>query len=336
MAGGVGTRFWPWSVKKKPKQFLSLMSENTMLQETYNRFRYFLPSEKIYIVTTEEYVPIVKEQLPDFNINQIIKEPYQRDTGPCIALTALHFLKENDDEVFAAVPADHFIGGNDSLIEAFTAAEEIAKMEHTIVTFGIRPTRAETGYGYIRCEPNERDSNSILRVKEFIEKPSQKNAEKLLERKNIFWNSGIFVWKPSTIAYYMEKFQPDMWKTLSDSSIGIEQRYESLPKISIDYAILEKADKIYTIQAKFDWDDVGSWKSLERLNEKEGSDNILLGEIKTFLTNNCIIRLENKKAVVVGVEDLIIASTNEGLLVCHKSQEQNIKEYLKILNEDEE
>ncbi len=328
MAGGQGTRFWPWSVKDRPKQFLSLMGEETMLQQTYNRFQKWLPAEKIFVITSKEYVSLIKEQLEEINDAQIIIEPLQRDTGPCIALTALKFLEENDDEPFAAVPADHYIPDVESFPQTFELAENVAKRKHAIVTLGITPTRPETGYGYIQTKVNYEQKNEVLLVNSFIEKPSIERAKDLLKTDGVYWNSGIFIWKPSTIAYYMKQFHSEIWESLQDSKYELEFRYANLPKISVDYAILENADEVYSIPVNFYWDDVGNWSAWERLIQKKDGNNTILGNIELLNTDNCIIKSDNKKTIVIGVNNLIIASTEEGLLICHKSQEQKIKEIL--------
>ncbi|WP_370223709.1 mannose-1-phosphate guanylyltransferase [Cytobacillus sp.] len=331
MAGGKGTRFWPLSVNEKPKQFLRLINEKTMLQQTYNRFREWLPEDKIYIVTTEEYAPLVKAQL-EVPEQQLILEPYQRDTGPCVTLTALTFLKENDDEVFAAVPSDHYLPDNDSIYKLFTLAETAASSDLSIVTLGIKPTRAETGYGYIQA--HKEINQKVLKVHSFIEKPNKNQAEALLRQENVFWNSGIFIWKPSTIVYYMDKFQPQITKNIAGYLKGNASEYANLPKISVDYAIIEKAESKFMIPADIQWDDVGSWTSLERLIKKEDDMNLLQGNIHVLSSKNCIIKTEDRKTIVIGAEDLIIASTKDGLLVCHKSFEQEIKGILKKMEED--
>jgi mannose-1-phosphate guanylyltransferase len=329
MAGGQGTRFWPWSIKDKPKQFLPLVSEETMLQQTVNRFRKWLPPEKVFIITTKEYITLVKEQLPSMNDNQIIIEPFPRDTAPCIALTALHFLNESDNEVFAAIPADHYIYDDDDsdLYKVFNVAESIAENEHSIVTLGIKPTRPEMGYGYIQAEKFE-DNDKVLRVNTFIEKPCKEKAEMLYKEENVYWNSGIFFWKPTTVRYYMQKFQPMMWERLSDAQQNLEFQYSLVPKISVDYAILEKAETIYSLPINLQWDDVGNWSAWERLHKESNEENFIRGDIHSLSTKNCLIKSEDKTAVVIGVEDLIIVSTKEGLLVCHKSLEQKIKDLI--------
>ncbi|WP_394137996.1 mannose-1-phosphate guanylyltransferase [Cytobacillus oceanisediminis] len=332
MAGGTGTRFWPLSVNEKPKQFLSLINKKTMLQQTYNRFRKWLPEEKIYIVTSEEYATLVKEQLA-IPHKQLILEPLQRDTGPCVTLTALTFLKENDNEVFAAVPSDHYFPEDDSIFELFKLAETTAKSDLSIVTLGIKPDRPETGYGYIQAEQNRDYMGQVLRVKKFIEKPCKQKAEELLKAEDVYWNSGIFIWKPSTIAYYMKQHQLQIYESITRFLNGSVYEYSNLPKVSVDYAIIEKAETIFTIPANIHWDDVGNWTALERLLKKDDEINVLQGNIHVLSTENCIIKSEDKKTIVIGAEDLIIASTKDGLLVCHKSMEQNIKTILKEIED---
>lgn len=331
MAGGNGTRFWPLSVSVKPKQFLSLNSRETLIQETYRRFRYWVEPEKIYIVTTTEYLSLVREQLPEISLDHIIMEPDRRDTGPCIALTALYFLDKGEDEVLVTTPSDQYIGDLDALMAVLNQAEQIAHSDKTIATLGIVPSRPESGYGYIEVEEKPRDKG-IHKVKSFIEKPSIERAEQLIQKGNVFWNSGIFVWKPSTIAYYMNLYQRDMWEVICKNKRQLDKIYSQLPKISVDYAILEKADNIYMIPVHFPWDDVGTWTSLERIHQTDSNGNILIGDIQTLLASNSIVYSEKEKTVVLGVSNLIIVSTEKGLLVCHKSEEQRIKKILETFN----
>jgi mannose-1-phosphate guanylyltransferase len=327
MAGGQGTRCWPWSIKEKPKQFLSIHHDKTMIQATYDRFRSWLPKEKIYVVTTEKYSPHVLEQLPELVDGRMILEPEQRDTAPCIALTAKRFLDQGDDEPLVVSPSDHYISNEKAFKHALLLAENKALAGNSIVTLGIRTLRPETGYGYIEAMENE--DAEVVKVKTFIEKPSYERAVGLYQRPNVYWNSGIFVWKPSTIAYYMEKNQPGLWRTLMKQDNNLEAAYATLPKISIDYAVLEKADEVYMIPALFQWDDLGTWQSLERLYSKDGCGNVALGDIHSTYTKNCMVYSEDRQVMTLGVEDLIIVSTEEGLLVCHKSREQDIKKALK-------
>ncbi|GIP31301.1 mannose-1-phosphate guanylyltransferase [Paenibacillus sp. J2TS4] len=334
MAGGKGTRFWPRSVERKPKQFLSLTSQDTMLQITYGRFRNWLRGESIYVVTTKAYRSLVEEQLPDLPADHIIEEPTPRDTGPCLALTANYFLRSNDDEVIVTAPSDQYIPDDEALMQALWKAEEKAGNDLAIVTLGVVPTRAETGYGYIEAE--EGSDGTIRPVRRFIEKPSQKKARKLILLPNIYWNSGIFIWKPSTIAYYMKLYQNSIWEGINLPGDEWKEGYSELPKISIDYAVLEKAETIWTVPVNFEWDDVGLWTSLERIRGKDQFGNMADGRIYFLHSFNNIVYADKQKTAVIGVADLIIVSTEEGLLICHKSNEQLIKKVLEQWEREKE
>lgn len=275
-------------------------------------------------------MPLVKDQLPELEKTQIILEPDQRDTAPCIALTALHFLNQKDDEVLVIAPSDQYIENELAFQHALILAETLAKRDGSIVTLGIRPTGPETGYGYIKANKISPLSSSAYQVEEFIEKPELKKAEELILNKNVFWNSGIFIWKPSTIAYNFYKHQPEMWKLINDNQTKLQEIYSLLPKVSIDYAILEKADKVFTVPVNFEWDDIGTWTSLGRIQSSDQNNNYQNGDVISASSKNCIV-YSDRKTILIGVEDLIVASTNEGILVCHKSKEQAIK---KLLNNE--
>ncbi|RKN85301.1 mannose-1-phosphate guanylyltransferase [Paenibacillus ginsengarvi] len=337
LAGGSGTRFWPRSVKERPKQFLSLTSHETMLQQTYRRYVRWLPEAEVYVVTAERYRSLTREQLPELPEERLILEPEQRDTGPCIAMTAYRFLAEGDDEVLVTMPSDHYTDEPEELIRALRKAESAAARKHTIVTLGVVPTRPETGYGYIRTSDIQSEEG-LLEASSFIEKPNLGAAEELIQDPNVYWNSGIFVWKPSTIAHYMSLHQPFMWSMLTASDRSEASAYSLLPKISIDYAILEKADSIVTIPVKFKWDDVGIWTSLERIQKADSEGNIVNGQGEVHLeqTKDCIVYTDHQKTMILGVSDLIVVSTENGLLVCHKSEEQRIKTALQALNDKKE
>lgn len=336
LAGGAGTRFWPRSVKTRPKQFLSLTSHETMLQQTYRRSVRLLPEADVYVVTAKAYQSLVEAQLPELPEERLLLEPEQRDTGPCIALTAHHFLSRGDDEVLVTMPSDHFTDEPEELARALRLAEKAAEEGMKVVTLGIVPTRPETGYGYIRTTEAGSDGE-VLEVSQFIEKPPLDVAQSLLRESGVFWNSGIFVWKPSTIAHYMRKHQPLIWSLVTDGNGPAESAYAMLPKLSVDYAIVEKANSIVTIPAKFKWDDVGIWTSLERIHEADAEGNILngLGHVHVQSTTNSIIYTDHPKTMIIGVRDLIVVSTEDGLLVCHKSEEQRIKAALQALERQE-
>ncbi|SDN60020.1 mannose-1-phosphate guanylyltransferase [Paenibacillus sp. yr247] len=324
MAGGKGLRFWPRSVESKPKQFLELTSHESMLQQTYHRFLKHVDMADIYVVAGSSYIPLIREQLPHLDPSRLIVEPEQRDTGPCMALTARFFLQQNMDDVLVTAPSDQYIPDDKALMKALLEAEWLAKKKESIITLGIVPTRPETGYGYIRAA-SETIVGQVKRVLNFVEKPGEQQARELILEPDTYWNSGIFVWKPSTIDYYMKLYQRDMWNKLWLSGEPLETVYATLPKLSVDYAILEKAETVYMIPVHFVWDDVGSWVALERVFPKDDQGNLMFGEVYPLRANNSIIYAENQKVIAIGVDDLIIVSTKDGLLVCRKSEEQNIK-----------
>ncbi|MFK7694089.1 mannose-1-phosphate guanylyltransferase [Paenibacillus sp. HJGM_3] len=335
MAGGKGTRFWPRSVSGKPKQFLALTGTETMIQLTYRRFLKWLPQTSVYVVAPVSYLDMIAEQLPELNREQIIVEPEQRDTGPCIALAAMHFLSGGQDEVLVTTPSDQYIPEDGPLLEALKLAEETANAGRNIVTLGIVPTRPETGYGYIEAEEEGREARPV-KVRSFVEKPTLDKAEKLFTQSNMYWNSGIFIWKPSTIAHYMQLHQPRLWELLNRDPAHPELVYGKVPKLSVDYAILEKAEAIYTIPVSFPWDDVGTWTSLERIFPPDSEGNVSMGHVHTLATSNSILFSEHLQSVVIGVRDLIVVSTEAGLLICHKSMEQQIKDVIHALEHKEE
>ncbi|UHA72289.1 mannose-1-phosphate guanylyltransferase [Paenibacillus sp. 481] len=326
MAGGKGTRFWPSSTASKPKQFLPLLSGYTMLQETYMRFRQWLPIEQVYVATTSFYKDLVLEQLPELDEEQIIVEPMPRDTGPCTALTALFFLRKGIDDCLVMAPSDQYMADIDGLRMALLEAEAEAVNNRATIMLGILPTRPETGYGYIRTEP-WRDAERMRKVVSFLEKPNRSVADELLRSPGTYWNSGIFVWRPSTIAHLMETYCPAIWLPLFSNYPHVQDIYHTLPKLSVDFAIIEKSPARYVIPVDFDWDDIGTWNAVSRFYNADGNDNLLNGKVQSLSSNGNIV-FSDKHAVIIGVSDLIIVSTEDGLLVCHRSQEQRIKEML--------
>jgi mannose-1-phosphate guanylyltransferase len=329
MAGGKGTRFWPRSTLAAPKQFLPLISGETMIQATYRRFLQWIPREHIYVATAQRYVPLLGRQLPELDAERMIVEPEQKDTGPSVALAAHYFLKNGIDDVVVMTPSDQYIADGDALREALCEAAEAAESVPSVVTLGIVPTRPETGYGYMVYEEKP-FRNRVHRVKSFIEKPNLPRAEKLYRQPHTVWNSGIFIWRPSTIAHYMGKLQPDIWdalKNISDDPAELARTYSALPSISVDYAVMEKAEQLFTIPVDFAWDDIGLWTSLERFHASDGDGNIANGDVHPFESSGNIV-FSDKKTLIIGVRDLIIVSTEEGLLVCAKSEEHKIKQAL--------
>lgn len=332
MAGGRGNRLWPKSASGKPKQFIALTSDDTLLQMTYRSLAQYVPETKLFVATAAQYLDLVKEQLPELDPERLIVEPVQRDTGPCIALAALRFIRDDDDEVIVTLPADHLIPDTKALADMLHEAETQAEAGEAIVTLGVVPNRPETNYGYIHTDD---DGKRVRRVRAFLEKPSKERARKWLEMQGVYWNSGIFIWKPSTIAAAMRRYQPSIWLPLIEAPKVEESMYGKLPKISVDYAILEKAEHIYCMPVSFEWDDVGTWRSLERFGKSDESGNIVTGNALLAHATNNIVFSDKRQAIILGADNLIIVATDEGLLVCHKSNEPLLKKYVQQLENDE-
>ncbi len=341
MAGGQGERFWPYSRKKKPKQFLCLTDEKrTMIQLTLDRALGYTTADKIFVVTNQDYFPLVREQLPELLPEHILCEPASRNTAPCIALGAAWIRKQFGDALMAVLPADHSIQIPTLFREALEAASAVAREGVHLVTLGITPSAPETGYGYIRFDPARPMAGRAYRVERFIEKPELEVARKLVASGEYLWNSGIFVWKASSYLECVARYLPELTDGLRaiDSSLGsaaypqvLRDAYSAFPSVSVDRGILEKADQIFTIPGTFGWDDIGSWPSVSRILQADGQDNILRGNILPVHTRNSFIRSSGKLIAAIGVENLIIMDTEDTLLVCSKDRTGDIPQVLQEL-----
>lgn len=347
MAGGRGERFWPKSRKNMPKQFLSLTDDGkTMIQLTVERISSVVDMEDIYIATNKDYKELVRSQLPGIPEKNILCEPVGRNTAPCIGLGAVHMAKKYDDAIMLVLPSDHLIKFNKMFLSVLKDSCDIAEKDRNLVTIGITPAYAETGYGYIKFDSHVMEGRAY-KVDRFVEKPSLEVAKEYLETEEYLWNSGMFVWKLSSILYNLERFMPETFAGLKriQASIGTPEEEEVLHKEfaqfqsqSIDYGIMEKAENIYTVPGTFGWDDVGSWLAVERIRKSNEMGNVVSGNIITVGTHNCIIQGEKKLIAAVGLEDLIIVDTEDATLICAKDSTADIKkvlENLKICNRDE-
>ena len=347
MAGGRGERFWPKSRKTMPKQFLSLTDDGkTMIQLTVERISSVVDMEDIYIATNKDYKELVRSQLPGIPEKNILCEPVGRNTAPCIGLGAVHMAKKYDDAIMLVLPSDHLIKFNKMFLSVLKDSCDIAEKDRNLVTIGITPAYAETGYGYIKFDSHVMEGRAY-KVDRFVEKPSLEVAKEYLETEEYLWNSGMFVWKLSSILYNLERFMPETFAGLRriQASIGTPEEEEVLHKEfaqfqsqSIDYGIMEKAENIYTVPGTFGWDDVGSWLAVERIRKSNEMGNVVSGNIITVGTHNCIIQGEKKLIAAVGLEDLIIVDTEDATLICAKDSTADIKkvlENLKICNRDE-
>lgn len=347
MAGGRGERFWPKSRKRMPKQFLSLTDDGkTMIQHTVERILPIVDLEDVYIVTNRDYLPLVQEQLPNLPQANILCEPVGRNTAPCIGLGAMHISRKYDDAVMLVLPSDHLIKYNTIFLNTLNDAAEIAEQGENLVTLGITPDYPETGYGYIKFNPDETLGRAFA-VDRFVEKPDLETAKTYLATEQYLWNSGMFIWKVSTILKNLEQYLPETYAGLLKikNAIGteeersvLEREFESFRSESIDYGIMEKAQHIYTLAGSFGWDDVGSWLAVERIRQSNEFGNVITGNAITVDTKNTIIQGDKKLIATVGIENLIVVDTEDALLICEKDSAGNIKkvlENLKICNRTE-
>lgn len=331
MAGGKGTRFWPLSTEEKPKQFLNLLGNETMLQMTYNRINKLVPKERIFISTGLKYKDLVFEQLKGISQKNIIIEPESRNTSACICLSSLYIKKKFDNCNVIVLPSDHLIKNENEFIDTISYANQFLIENNTgIVTFGIKPNRPETGYGYINSKFN--NLNKISKVNSFVEKPDYSTALKYISDGNYYWNSGIFVWNVNVILNLIKKFLNNTYEVLSpilDLSFDecenfINKNYGLTDDISIDYGVMEKYDNIFVIEGKFGWDDVGSWSSVDRYGEKDNNGNVLNSSGVLMKSSNNIV-LTKKKILLNNVDDLIVVETDDCILVSSKEHAQDIK-----------
>lgn len=344
MAGGSGTRFWPLSREKMPKQFLKLFGRRSLLQQAFDRIEGLVSREGILIVTNEKQVDQTREQLPELAPARIIGEPCGRDTAPCIALAAALLAKQDPNTNMIVLAADHLIEPTQEFHRAVKVADVFLN-EHpdALLTFGIPPTFASTGYGYLRRNETVRtaDGISVHRLRSFHEKPNQEKAEQFLQSDEYYWNSGIFCWKASTILNQIRQHVPLLyeaveriaaaWGTASQDDV-FRQEYQNVEKISIDYAVMEHADNIYMVDVPFRWDDVGSWMALDRVRQGDEDQNIILGRHEGIDTKHCIIVGEEEHLIsTLGVKDLIIVHTPDVTLVANQNDEQSVKQLIERL-----
>lgn len=340
MAGGIGSRFWPMSNDTMPKQFLDILGTGrSLLQITVDRFvNAVCPIENIWVVTSEKFLPIVQEQLPNVRRRNILLEPCRRNTAPCIAYVSWSIKSVNPNANVVVAASDHFVQDVENFRQSINTCLNFTEETDSIVTLGIRPTFPSTGYGYIEADLSYSSSTNtnIFRVDSFKEKPELEVAKKYIQENNYYWNSGIFIWNINTIINAFRVYKPELAKIFDDLTpyygTAEEQKYinEKFPtceNISVDYAIMEKAEEIYVFPASFGWSDVGSWSSLKSLLPVDMHNNACVGpDIKTFETSNCIIHTSGEKQVVVqGLDGFIVVERDGVLLICKLSEEQRIK-----------
>lgn len=342
MAGGKGTRFWPLSTEEKPKQFLNLIGKDTMIQMTVNRIKPIIPIERIFVCTAAQYIDLVKEQLHELPEKNIIIEPEGRNTAPCIALSAFIIKRYYRDANMIVLPSDHLINDENKFRSIVQKANDfLENNEEAIITLGMKPDRPETGYGYIKYNNNFERSNefSIFKVDRFVEKPSEEKANEYLKNGAYLWNGGMFLLKASNIISEIKKYSPETYEAIHEiESVKeeflqdlIDDKYQKTESISIDYAVLEKSKNIYVIPSEIGWDDIGTWKAVERYKEKDINDNILYGNARV-IESKCNIAINScKRVVMIGIDDVMTLETEDSIYIVNKEYMDKLREYQNII-----
>lgn len=342
MTGGVGSRFWPMSTEEKPKQFIDVLGVGrSLLQMTLDRFKDICPIENVWIVTNKKYESAVREQLPEINANNILLEPCRRNTAPCIAYVSWRIKKRNPHANVIVTPSDHVVINTQEFRSVVEDCLNFTDETDSILTLGMKPNRPETGYGYIQADlsSNSARNNKIFRVDSFKEKPNLETATKYISYNNYFWNAGIFIWNVHTIVNAFRIYQPaiskffenllDIYETEKEQQY-IDEHYAECENISIDYAIMEKAEEIFVYPAEFGWSDLGTWGSLWNQTKHDVYGNSCIGNnIKMIDSHNCIVHaMQAQKVIIQGLEDYIIAEHDGSLLICKLNEEQRLKQFL--------
>lgn len=341
LAGGSGTRFWPLSRSEYPKQLLKIFGDQTLIQVTVSRVSELIPIEKLYIVTNPKQAEQIRFQFPKEAAKRphFISEPFGKNTAAAIGLAAITLKKKYGDGVMAVLSADHYIKKTDAFLEMLRLASQVAE-EGYLVTIGALPTRPETAYGYIERNEALSGQPSAYRVARFIEKPERETAKSLFQKKGVFWNTGMFVWKISTILSEIERHMPELFRSLQEieAVIGTDQEeslcqeiYSKLPATSIDYGILEKSDSIAVIPSDMGWEDVGSWSALDEVLNKDSDGNIQIGNVVNVNTKNSTVYAGKRVIAAVGLENIVIADTPDATLVCTKESAQDVKKVVELL-----
>lgn len=335
LAGGKGERFWPRSTTDIPKQFLPMAGNKSLLRNTFDRIAGFVPVASIYVTTGARYGGLTRQELPELPAENLILEPEGRDTAPSLGLASLWVEQVDPDAIMVALPADHHIIG-EGKFRATLAAAVAAAADGGLVTLGVHPTRPETGYGYIQVGDavGEHRGLPVHRALRFVEKPDARTAERYLASGDYLWNSGMFVWKVSSLRREIARHLPELHAVLEELAAAgdleamraaLPEVFRRAPKISIDYGVMEKSDQVYVVPAYFGWDDVGSWSAVERLRPRDEQGNCLTGDVVAYDSRNLIVEGGRRVIATVGVSDLIVVDTDEALLVCHKSRAQDVK-----------
>jgi len=346
MAGGRGTRFWPRSRERKPKHLLDIIGEKTIIQETVERIKPLITPNNILVVTGRKHARALIKQLPEIPSRNIIIEPEGKNTAACIGLAALHIQKIVPDDIMIVLPSDHAITDSRKFIDVLDVAAKVAEKEDGLVTIGIKPSSIQTGFGYIEQASSFQHiaNEEVFRVKSIREKPDFQQAEQFVQSGNFYWNSGMFIWKASTILKEIARWLPDLHAGLMkikdaldspDEAVIVPRVYRKLKSISIDYGVMEKADNVFMLQGDFGWSDVGSWDALWEISAKDKKGNVLTGGGNAIFegTEGSLVYSPKKLVALVGIKDLIIVETKDALLICKKGCSQDVKKVVETLEE---
>jgi mannose-1-phosphate guanylyltransferase len=342
MAGGSGTRFWPESRRRKPKQLLNIMGDHSMIRATVRRISPDIPFERITVITAAPHADKIYSQLPEVPSGMIVTEPLGKNTAPCIALAAYKLNKIDPNGVMVVLPADHVIGKEEEFREALRIAGEAASMDDYLITFGVVPNRPETGYGYIKMAAAhvEVGGATFFKVQRFVEKPDSVTAQKYVTSGNYLWNSGMFVWTISSIIKAFEEFLPDISDEMArispalntpDEAVAIAEAYARIESVSIDYGVMEKARNVLTMPINVEWNDVGSWASVEDVWGCDHCGNSTKGKVVFVDASGCVVSSPGKLTALLGVEDLIVVDTPDALMICRKDKAQDVRKLQKLL-----
>ena len=336
MAGGVGSRFWPVSTQKTPKQFLDILGTGeSLLQLTCKRVQKIVPLQNILVVTNEEYCDLVKQQLPNLPEQNILAEPVRRNTAPCITYAAFRIKKESPDASMIVTPSDHLITDEDAYIARLKEALNYSRNNDYLITLGIKPTRPETGYGYIQYKDLQ-DEVDLKKVKTFTEKPDAEHAKMFIESGDFLWNSGVFIWNVDTLLNNLKKHLPDVFEAFNDGwdkynspdeAAFIQTIYPQCLNVSIDYGLMEKAENVFVLPAEFGWSDLGTWTSVNEKLALDEHENAFIGKkILLYNSKNCLVVNQGKKLIVAeGLDGYVIAEGEKAILIYPKNKEQEIK-----------
>lgn len=340
MAGGIGSRFWPFSRTNNPKQFHDVLGVGkSMLRLTVDRFAGICPPENVFVVTNRDYTELVQQHLPELQPDQILGEPIGRNTAPCIAYASYRIAQRDPKATIIVTPADHAVLKEDVFQDVIRQAVGAAQQHDVLITLGIQPSRPDTGYGYIQFIDDQRLADTNLRkVKTFTEKPNLELAQMFVESGDFLWNSGLFVWRADVITHAFHHYLSDIAEVFdegssrlgtADEAAFIDEAYSRSRNISIDYGIMEKADNVFVLPADFGWSDLGTWDSLHRMGRRDEHNNVIDGDAMLYDTKECVIKTPSERLVVVqGLDGYIVAEYDNVLLICKRTEEQRVKEFV--------